>query len=131
MEETYEITGGNEASYAVGPYASADPYGFCNDDGSTSAAGLGVIANGSTLDCADADDAVYQAVGVGSNGFPGFSPEYSGTYERDMMGIYVDLSSDVTDELFLQTAFRYEDYSDFGSELVGKFAFKYTLNRFG
>jgi len=127
MEETYELGQGGELSYAVGPYSSADPYGFCNDDGTTTAAGLGVISNGSTLNCADSDDAVYQAVGVGSNGFPGFSPEYSAEYERDMVGIYVDLSSDVTDELFLQTAFRYEDYSDFGSELVGKFAFKYSL----
>ena len=126
MEETYELGGGDEASYSVGPYSSADPYGFCNGDSATDA-GLAVIANGSTLNCADENDAVYQAVGVGSNGFPGFSPEYSGSYERDMMGVYVDLSSDITERLFLQTAFRYEDYSDFGSELVGKLAFKYSL----
>ena len=127
MEETYDIGEGNDDSFAVGAYSSADPHGFCNADGTTTAAGLAVIGNGSSLDCANDDDAVYRAVGVGSNGFPGFSPDFSETYERDMMGIYVDLSADVTEELFLQTAFRYEDYSDFGSELVGKFAFKYTL----
>jgi len=101
MEETYELGGGDEASYSVGAYSSPDPYGFCNADGTASAAGIDVISNGSTLNCADEDDAVYQAVGVGSNGFPGFSPEYSGTYERDMMGVYVDLSSDITEALFL------------------------------
>ncbi|MDP5129566.1 MAG: TonB-dependent receptor, partial [Paraglaciecola sp.] len=69
-----------------------------------------------------------QVVGVGSNGFPGYSPEYSGKYERDMAGVYVDVSSDVSESLFLQGAMRYEDYSDFGSELVGKVAFRYTLN---
>lgn len=127
MEESYELVGGDEASYSAGPYALPDPWGFC-EDGVATATGLGVIANGSTLDCANSSDPAYQVVGVGSNGFPGYSPEYSGKYERDMAGIYVDVSSDVTDALFLQGAMRYEDYSDFGSELVGKVAFRYILN---
>ena len=127
MEESYELKGGDEASYSAGPYSLPDPWGFC-DAGAETAAGLAVIATGSTLDCADSSDPVYQAVGVGSNGFPGYSPEYSGKYERDMAGIYVDVSTDITDALFLQGAMRYEDYSDFGSELVGKVAFRYTLN---
>jgi iron complex outermembrane receptor protein len=127
MEESYELVEGDVDSYSVGAYSSPDPHGFCNDDGSASTDGLAVISSGSTLDCADSNDAVYRAVGVGSNGFPGFSPEYSGSYERDMAGIYVDLSADITDAFFLQGALRYEDYSDFGSKLVGKVAFKYTL----
>ena len=128
MEETYELKGGDEASYSAGAYATSDPWGFCDDAGGTTAAGLAVIAGGSTLDCSNSDDPVYQVVGVGSNGFPGYSPEYSGEYERDMHGIYADLSSDVSEDLFLQAAMRYEDYSDFGSELVGKLAFKYTIS---
>jgi iron complex outermembrane receptor protein len=127
MDESYELVEGDEASYTAGDYATSDPWGFCDDDGGTTAAGLAVIAEGSTLDCSNADDPVYTAVGVGSNGFPGYSPEYSGTYDRDMYGIYADLSSDVSEDLYLQAAMRYEDYSDFGSELVGKLAFKYTL----
>jgi iron complex outermembrane receptor protein len=127
MEESYELVGGDEDSYSAGPYALPDPWGFC-ESGVATVAGLGVIANGSTLDCADSSDPVYQAVGVGSNGFPGYSPEYSGKYERDMAGVYVDVSAEVTDTLFLQGALRYEDYSDFGSELVGKVAFRYTLS---
>lgn len=127
MEESYELVGGDEASYSAGDYASRDPWNFC-DGGVATAAGLAVIGNGSSLDCADSSDPVYQVVGVGSNGFPGYSPQYSGKYERDMAGIYIDVSSDVTDSLYLQGAMRYEDYSDFGSELVGKVAFRYTLN---
>jgi iron complex outermembrane receptor protein len=127
MEESYELVEGDPDSYSVGAYSSPDPHGFCNDDGSASTDGLAVISAGSTLDCTDSDDAVYTAVGVGSNGFPGYSDIYSETYDRDMAGIYVDLSTDVTDALFLQGALRYEDYSDFGSELVGKVAFKYSL----
>ena len=70
---------------------------------------------------------MYTVVGVGSNGFPGYSPAFSDTYERDSYAIYADVSGDVTDELFMQGAIRYEDYSDFGSELVYKIAGIYQL----
>ena len=126
MDESYELVGGDPASYAAGPYATSDPYGFCNA-GVPTAAGLGVIANGSTLDCSDASDPVYKVVGVGSNGFPGYSPEFSGEYTRDSYAAYVELSGDVTDRLFLQAAARFEDYSDFDSELVGKVAGSFKL----
>ena len=127
LDESYEISEGEESSYFAGPYATSDPYGFC--DGTTAtAAGLAVIANGSTLNCADPDDAVYTVVGVGSNGFPGYSPDYSGSYERDSYAVYTDISGDITDELFAQAALRYEDYSDFGSEVVYKVAAFYQLN---
>lgn len=127
MEESYDLGAGDVDSYAPGPYAETDPWGFCDNNVATTA-GLVVIANGSTLDCSNPDDAVYAVAGVGSNGFPGYSPEYSGSYERDMAGIYLDVSTDLSDALFVQAAVRYEDYSDFGDELVGKFAFKYSLN---
>ena len=126
LDESYEISEGEEASYFAGPYATSDPYGFC--DGTTAtAAGLSVIAAGSSLDCSDPDDAVYTVVGVGSNGFPGYSPDYSGSYERDSYAVYTDISGDITDELFAQAALRYEDYSDFGSEVVYKVAGFYQL----
>ncbi|MEX1197301.1 MAG: TonB-dependent receptor [Pseudohongiellaceae bacterium] len=67
-------------------------------------------------------------VGVGANGFPGYSPQFSDDYTRDSYALYGDLSADVTDAFFLQGAMRYEDYSDFGSEVVGKLASRYTLN---
>lgn len=127
LDESYEISEGEEASYFAGPYATSDPYGFCNGDTAT-AAGLAVIATGSTLDCSNPDDAVYTVVGVGSNGFPGYSPDYSGSYERDSYAVYTDISGDITDTLFAQAALRYEDYSDFGSELVYKIAGFYQLN---
>lgn len=127
MDESYEVVEGGVNSYIAGPYASADPWSFCNDDGTATAAGLAVIGNGSTLDCADSDDPVYQVVGVGSNGFPGYSPQFSELYERSSNALYADLSADVTDNLFLQGAVRYEDYDDFGSEIVGKVAGKLNV----
>ena len=119
MEESYEISAGDAASVEVGPYSSSDPWGFC--DGTASADALAsALANG--LDCSDSSDPVYTAVGVGSNGFPGYSADYTGTYERDSYAVYADISGDITDKLFAQAAIRYEDYSDFGSELVYKIA---------
>jgi len=127
LDETYEVSQGSELSYVPGPYAGQDPWGFCNDDGTNTAAGDNVIANGSSLNCADADDPVYQVVGVGSNGFPGYSPEFSETYDRDSYAVYMDVSTDITEKIFVQGAVRYEDYSDFGTETVWKLAARYAL----
>lgn len=156
LEESYELVGGDPASFAAGPFAGADPFDFCNapidtdmdgvpDTSTESAIGLNAIANGSTLVCqnfttADLNmdgveddgiagiDPAFRTVGVGSNGFPGYSPEFSGDYSRDSYSIYADLSADITDALFLQGALRFEDYSDFGDELVWKLAGRYEFS---
>lgn len=133
LDETYEIVGGDPLSFANGPFSSQDPFGFCSDEDdiatrTATAAGAAVIANGSTLDCADSGDPVYRTVGVGSNGFPGFGPDSAGTLSRDSYGVYVDVSTDLTDDLFVQGALRYEDYSDFGEEVVWKLAAQYDFN---
>lgn len=129
LDESYDIKGGEPLSYEAGPFSLSDPFDFCDGTAPT-AAGAAVIAGGSDLDCANPDDPVYTVVGVGSNGFPGYSPEFSDKYSRDSYAAYVDVSTDVTDKLFLQAAARYEDYSDFGDELVGKLAgiFRITDN---
>lgn len=122
MDESYEVVEGGVNSYATGPYATPDPWSFCNDDGTSTTAGSTVIAAGSTLNCADSSDPAFTVVGVGSNGFPGYSPQFSDLYERDSFALYADVSADITESLFLQGAIRYEDYSDFDSEVVGKIA---------
>lgn len=136
LEESYEIVEGEEASYIAGPHATPDPYNLCDDFGAPTAAGLLVIGNGSSLNCADVNDPdddsdsydpVYQVVGVGSNGFPGYSPAFSGTYERESQAAYVDVSADITSDFFLQAALRYEDYSDFGEKVVWKLAGRYEV----
>ncbi|RCL89345.1 TonB-dependent receptor [Hyphomonas sp.] len=127
LDESYELVEGDKASYEDGPFAGADPFGFC-DAMAPTAAGVAVMAAGSTLDCSDPDDPVYQVVGVGSNGFPGYSPAFSEDYTRDSHSIYADLSADVTEKLFLQGALRYESYSDFDAETVWKIAGRYEIN---
>ena len=126
LDEEYEISEGEPDSYRNGPYSAADPWGFCNDDGTATAAGLAVDAS-YELDCADSSDPVYNAVGVGSNGFPGYSPEFSSTYARDSFAVYLEANVDATEDLFIQAAIRYEDYSDFGAETIYKLAAKYDI----
>jgi len=128
IDEEYEIGGGEPASYQAGPYSVQDPWEFCNDDGTATDAGAAVIANGSSLDCADGSDPVYRVVGVGSNGFPGYSPEFSGTYSRDSYALYGEISGDASDAFSYQAALRYEDYSDFDSEVIGKVAGIYKIS---
>ena len=62
----------------------------------------------SGLDCTNPDDPVYNVVGVGSNGFPGYSPDFSEEYNRDSYAVYGDLSGDITENFFVQAAIRYE-----------------------
>lgn len=127
LDETYELVEGDSESYEAGPFASADPFGFC-DALTPTTVGLAVIADGSTLNCADTSDPVYRVVGVGSNGFPGYSPAFSEDYARDSYAVYGDVSTDLTEKIFLQGALRFEDYSDFDSEVVWKIAGRYEIN---
>lgn len=70
---------------------------------------------------------VSQGFSVGSNGFQGFNPNISGDFSRDSMSAYIDLEADVTDDLLLAIAIRYEDYSDFGTTTNGKIAARYMV----
>lgn len=131
LDESYDVGESNDPdSYEAGPHALSDPYGFC-DNGVLTAAGTaanGNIPADQAIDCANPDDPAFTVVGVGSNGFPGYSPAFSDDFTRDSFGVYADLSTDVTENFFLQGAIRYEDYSDFGDELVGKVAGRLLLN---
>jgi iron complex outermembrane receptor protein len=62
---------------------------------------------------------------VGSQVYPGFRPEDAGSHSRNNVAGYVDLASDVTKELFVDVAGRYEHYSDFGNTTTGKAAARY------
>jgi iron complex outermembrane receptor protein len=139
MDEEYNIGEATDvASYDDGPYSLADPFGFCDAAGNpTAVAGTGeydmwngvqAVAGNTIagLNCGGPDPA-FNIVGVGANGFPGYSPAFSDDYTRDSYAVYGDLSGDITERLFLQAAVRYEDYSDFGDETVGKIAGRYLL----
>ena len=63
-----------------------------------------------------------QGFGVGSNGFPGFQPGDAGENTVRSFAAYVDLESNVSENLLLGGAMRYENYADFGNTLDGKIA---------
>ena len=63
-----------------------------------------------------------QGFGVGSNGFPGFQPGDAGENTVRSVAAYVDLESNVSDNLLLGGALRYENYSEYGNTLDGKIA---------
>ncbi len=65
------------------------------------------------------------AVGVQGNG--GLKPEDTVDVSRDETAIYLDLESNVTDKLLLDTAGRFEYYSDFGETINGKVSARYEL----
>ncbi|MCZ6503486.1 MAG: TonB-dependent receptor, partial [Gammaproteobacteria bacterium] len=68
-----------------------------------------------------------QGFGIGSNGFGGFGPEVSGTFDRGNYALYLDLEADVTEQLLLGVAVRYEDFDDFGDTLNGKISARYAF----
>ena len=135
MDETYNVHQSSDvASYQAGPHAIADPYNFCTDEAdpllrTPTAAGAAAAADPLwPMDCTSTDDPVYTTLGVGSNGFPGYSPAFSDEYTRDSFAVYGEISTDLTDNLFVQVAARFEDYSDFGNETVSKIAGRYRVS---
>ncbi|WP_234111505.1 TonB-dependent receptor plug domain-containing protein [Chryseobacterium sp. R2A-55] len=61
----------------------------------------------------------------GSQGFPGYSQEVNKS--RNNLAGYVDTELDVTKNWMISAAGRFENYSDFGSTLNGKFSTRYVI----
>ena len=61
----------------------------------------------------------------GSQGFPGYSIDLGKS--RSNYAAYVDAELDITQNWMVSGAARYENYSDFGSTLNGKFATRYAF----
>ena len=68
-----------------------------------------------------------QGFNVGSHGFAGFSPDSAGAFSRRNYAVYGDVSNQVTDDLLIQGALRYEDYSSGLDTTNYKLAFNYQL----
>lgn len=69
-----------------------------------------------------------QGFGVGSNGFPGFQPGDAGEHIVRAYGAYIDLESDISDNVLLGGALRFERYADFGNTLDGKLAVRVQVS---
>jgi iron complex outermembrane receptor protein len=129
-DEGYEIVPGEEASWIAGPYALQDPWNFCSNEAAVAtrtATPAGIAAGVTTLNCQTASDPVYTQMAVGSDGFPGNNPAYSGSLNRDSYAAYVDFAADVTNDLFVDLALRYENFSDFGETFDYKLAGRWKM----
>ena len=59
---------------------------------------------------------------VGSQVFTGFRPDQEVDEWRTNIGAYVDVETEVTEQLLVAAAARFENYSDFGTTVTGKLA---------
>jgi iron complex outermembrane receptor protein len=64
------------------------------------------------------DEASY--FGAGAQSFPGLQPRNAVDAKRTNVGVYLDLGLDITDNIFLGGATRFEEYSDFGENVSFK-----------
>jgi iron complex outermembrane receptor protein len=63
----------------------------------------------------------------GAQSFPGLQPSNEEDAIRYNVGVYADLAYDITDDFLIGGAVRYENYSDFGSNVNWKFNARYKL----
>lgn len=61
----------------------------------------------------------------GSQGFPGYSQSVDKS--RNNVAAHIDTELDITDKWMISAAGRFENYSDFGSTVNGKFATRYAF----
>jgi len=101
--ESYTATEGDFQSYGAGAYATANPLYTQTAPGVFAATGT------STRSFAPA-----------ASGYGGTSPKYAGTSHQNSYGVYVGAEADVTKQLTMGIAGRYEHYDLFGGAVVGK-----------
>ena len=103
-EEIYQMFEGDKYSWSAGPWATVhlliDPVTGAN----------------------------YGAPGLAANGMRGTSRDEAGIFDRQNSAAYVDAEWNVTDDLLIQAAGRFEDFSDFGTTINGKFAARYSVS---
>jgi iron complex outermembrane receptor protein len=99
-KEEYEKTVGDLQSYGAGPYARQQLYNLVR---------LGVYTIGSVVTQSPA-----------ASGYGGVSPNFAGKVSQSNYGLYTGAETDFTDKLGVGVAVRFEDYSTFGSTVVGK-----------
>ena len=67
--------------------------------------------------------------GAGASSFPGYNPAVNtGSYDRDSYAGYLNTIVEPLDNWVVDLAVRYEKYSDFGDQTIGKFTTRYDFN---
>jgi iron complex outermembrane receptor protein len=65
---------------------------------------------------------------AGAQGFPGFQPRNEVHANRNNLGVYADAELNITKAFLVEGAVRFENYSDFGSNVTGKLATRLKLS---
>lgn len=113
--EQYEKTVGDVQSYGAGPYAVQPLYNL--------------VSPGVYTRVLDAQNRGVNATqSPAASGYGGTSPTFAGTSSQVGYGFYAGAEADVTQALTAGIATRWENYSSFGSALVGKFNFLYRVS---
>jgi iron complex outermembrane recepter protein len=99
--ENYQINAGEAASYSGGEVGKLKTV-------PTAPLTTGGAAAGTTL------------AGPGSQVFPGFQPSDATNKTRSSVGLYADVEGEVASRVLLGAAARFENFSDFGSNVSGK-----------
>ncbi len=68
---------------------------------------------------------------AGSDSFAGIKPDEAGEWDRNSVAGYAQLDYDITDDLLIGVAGRYEDFSDFGSNFSYKANARYKIGQKG
>ncbi len=68
------------------------------------------------------------AIDGNTSGMSSVKPADAGEFSRDNLAFYADLEHDISEQLMMQYAVRFEDFSDFGSTVNGKIAGRYTVS---
>ena len=65
---------------------------------------------------------------IGSQGAKGLSPEDATTERRHVIGLFAEVSTELTERFETSIAGRFEHYDDFGSTLTGKLSGRYRVS---
>ena len=83
---------------------------------------------GDSASWSDPDFAFNPNTPAGSQGNVGIHPRDVVNKDRNAIGAYIDMETEIKNKLLLNVAGRYEFYSDFGDNLSGKLAVRYKLD---
>ncbi|MFT3793009.1 MAG: TonB-dependent receptor [Rudaea sp.] len=75
---------------------------------------------------APGDPASYYKVGASS--FPGYGPGVAGSYNRNAKSVFADAVFYPVEHWLVDIAARYENYSDFGSKVIGKLTTRFDFS---
>jgi len=120
-KETYGQTPGDVQSYGAGPYASQTLYMQTATPGTYAPVPYTAAACPSFSATANPVPAFCTvSQGPGASGYGGTSPTYAGSWSQWSWGVYGDAEADVTQQLSVGVAGRYEHYNTFGGSFVYK-----------